>query len=104
MIFELMIGVMLQNKETIFNQFLKENPKVVSQDYKNFIPLIENNDLMFKLMREIFKLVNEIKKIKQMNFEELTAEFDDEIIKPDIETKFLGAKLYATFVHKSLTN
>lgn len=43
-------------------------------DYKNFIPLTENNDGMLKLMKEIYKLYLAVEKIEEMNFQTLTTE------------------------------
>lgn len=63
------------------------------KDYKEFIPLINDNDSMLKLMREIFKLVFEIKKIKEMNFEQLTAEFDIETIQRSSIINYLKSKV-----------
>lgn len=47
--------------------------------YKDFIPLTNDNDSMFKLMREIYRLVLQVDKIKEMNFHQLTDEFEVEI-------------------------
>ena len=47
--------------------------------YKNFVPLTKDYDSMFKLMREIHRLALLVNKIKDMNFEQLTTEFDVEI-------------------------
>lgn len=49
------------------------------KNYKDFIPFTKDNESMFKLMREIHRLVLLVDKIKEMNFDQLTAEFDVEI-------------------------
>ncbi len=49
------------------------------KNYKDFIPLTKDNDSMFKLMREIHRLVNINTKIKAMNFDQLTTEFEVQI-------------------------
>ncbi len=49
------------------------------KNYKDYIPLTKDNDSMFKLMREIHRLVNINTKIKAMNFDQLTTEFEVQI-------------------------
>jgi hypothetical protein len=49
------------------------------KSYKDFVPFTKDNESMFKLMREIHRLVLLVDKIKEMNFDQLTAEFDVEI-------------------------
>ena len=48
--------------------------------YKDFIPYTKDNDSMFKLMREIHRLVLIVNKIKEMNFDQLTTELDVKIM------------------------
>lgn len=49
------------------------------KNYKDFVPFTKDNESMFKLMREIHRLVLLVDKIKEMNFDQLTAEFEVEI-------------------------
>lgn len=49
------------------------------KNYKDFIPLTKDNNTMFKLMREIHKLALLVDKIKEMNFDQLTVEFEVQI-------------------------
>lgn len=49
------------------------------KNYKDFIPFTKDYESMFKLMREIHRLVLIVNKIKKMNFDQLTTEFEFEI-------------------------
>lgn len=49
------------------------------KSYKEFIPLTNDNDSMLILMREIYRLILLTDKIKELNFNELTIEFEVEI-------------------------
>lgn len=49
------------------------------KSYKEFIPLTNDNDSMLILMREIYRLILLTDKIKELNFNELTKEFEVEI-------------------------
>lgn len=49
------------------------------KSYKDFIPFTKDNKSMFRLMREIHRLVLLVDNIKQMNFDELTTAFEVEI-------------------------
>jgi|GEM_PF-3096050 len=49
------------------------------KNYKDFVPFKKDNESMFKLMREIHRLALLSDKIKEMNFNQLTTEFEVEI-------------------------
>ena len=51
--------------------------------YKDFIPLSKDNNSMFRLMREIHRLALLTDTIKEMNFDQLTSEFEFKTIQRD---------------------
>jgi hypothetical protein len=59
----------------IYKSELEEQIK----NYKDFIPFTKDNNRMFKLMREMHRLALLVDKIKEMNLDQLTAEFEVEI-------------------------
>lgn len=70
---------LLKNKKTMNLITYKSKLEEQIKDYKDFIPFTKDHKSMFKLMREIHRLSLLVDMIKEMNFDQLTNEFDIEI-------------------------